>query len=111
MQPQRLARREQVRLADKLVEGARTHALGQRTGAVGRLVGAGDGLKESHGSNALLAFGLWFLAKSQELRAKAKSVFPLSCRFIQYDAGGDSGVERFYLLMVRYGDGFVGCAH
>ena len=39
------------------------------------------------------------------------TVFTIPGSFVQYDAGGDSGIERFYLRRVRDGDGFIHLRH
>ena len=49
LHPQRLAGREDVLLADKLVKRARTHAIGQRPRLVDGVVGLRDLLEEVHG--------------------------------------------------------------
>src|ERR1700686_1711079 len=51
----------------------------------------------------------WPLAKSQELLAK--SLFPLPRGFVQYDARGYAGVERFHLRSMWNGDDFVHFGH
>ena len=46
--PQRLARPDQLLLADKFVQRARTHAVGKRASAVAGVVAARNGLKQAH---------------------------------------------------------------
>ena len=51
LRAQRLAGADQVLLSDEFVERARTHAVGERAGAVAGVVAARDGLEEAHGAD------------------------------------------------------------
>ena len=48
LRAQRFARADQVLLADKFIERARTHAVGQRAGAVAGVIAARDGWEQTH---------------------------------------------------------------
>ena len=103
---QRFAGADQVLLADEFIERARAHAVGERACALGGGIVVRDGREEVHKSWSQRSdcrgegskvhtrdFQITVLTSQSDL-----SLLTCSCGFVQHDAGGDSGIERFDLL-------------
>ena len=125
LRAQRLARTDQVLLADEFIERPRTHAVGQRASAVAGVFAARDGWKQTHAAGILAALvgRTRPLGGTQGQRQDVRAIgacfpfcvsvplcvvsLPLPCNFVQHDTRRHPSVQRLHLRRLRDGHDLI----